>query len=905
MSIALDQAINYRSKYALTVDSKTLTPKKNKGYSRSRNMFSKVVNVFLVLSIMAIALFGTSGGNFQKAYAANVPTLFGVDICDMMNTNGAWFNQASTVYMGAIGTQPESGKITAYEKFGTAGTDWTVWRGPTEEGKGKEPFKTSAYNSENPYHANGMCMPMPEVLTASIGIGIFQVAKITVFISGLVYQTAFEGKDSAIVPMQEQIGKIITGDPGAHNGLKDSLFLDFLVPIIMLAALYLGYIGLVKRRSTEAMSSAVWMIGAAIVGLYLLINPMLIPNATNSVVKNVTGAIMTGITSSSTDKLGGVGGTASKPSTLCAVDAAGAPTEKNSNPQQRNITRTVQCSLWYSFIYVPWATGQYGVSPLSVNPADQKMLTQFSEKMKEPISLDASGSGHNIENPNWPIYQINAQVLPSGKTVLDRDKLWVAVPQAMLGEPGAGKGGVVNSSWKGDPSGGLIAKALFSLIAAFGSGLMIVTLGMSMIVFEIGLIILMLLAPLFLLVGVHPGFGRRIALKWLETIISLTMKRIILSVLLGVMITFYSIAIAIPESKLPWFGTIILIVAISIAGMKYKDTLTDMFGDINLGGGGPIKEPESKMGAATKGALAAGTGAVIGSVLAGRASSTASVVNSGKAGENSRRDGTGGAATQRAKGSETLENVEGMGGAGPSMDPAGSSDDSKSGPATSRAEPDFDSSDQDSGDSTGNEKTSGGATPLPKRSEARAAEAQKAGLAAAAEKRQALEERLNKKFAKTSSTARAGANFRTISGAMVKGAFMGASGGDVSFIAQTAQMNAGKSKANQRKGVNSNIKEAKMRQSEYTSAWDAYNSATSEEEKNAAAKKIKSTYGEMTGKERSYLKGVGKVNQQVDKAMGLPKKPASPASSTDRKVAPERRHVNPNHNGGLPRRPQP
>lgn len=920
MSIALDQAINYRSKYAITVDSKTLTPKKNKGYSRSRSIVSKVVNVFLVFSILAMAVFGFSGGNIQKAEAAN---LLDFDICDVMNTNGVWYNQAAPVYMGALGV-PKEGKITAYEKFGTAGTEWTVWRGPTKKGNGTDPYKNDTYADDNAYFANGDCIPESEVLTAGIANPIFSIAKIVVFFSGLVYQTAFDGKDSAIVPMQEQISKIITGDAG-QRGLKDSLYLDFLVPIIMLSALYIGWVGLVKRKSTDAMSAAGWMLGSAIVGLFLLINPMLIPNATNQVIKSVTGAIMTGITASSTEQLKTVGGTPGQPSTLCTVE--------ETEEQQRKITRIVQCSLWYSFIYVPWATGQYGVSPTSVDPSAQALLRQHNSQMEGGVSLDATGqgNGNDIQNVTWPIYQINSQVLTHG-SLEARDKFWVAIPKAMLGEPSAhpDEASVVNTAWKGDATGGLIAKSVFSLIASVGSGIMIISLGMSMIVFEIGLVILMLLSPLFLLIGVHPGFGRRIALSWLETIISLTLKRIILSVLLGVMITFYGIAIAIPESSLPWFGTIVLIIAISIAGFKYKDTVTDMFGKVNLGGNGPMQEPESNASGAVKGALAAGTGAVIGSVLAGRASSSASVIRPGsnKAGENARRDGTGGSATQRARGSQTLEQVEGLGGdVVPGL--GGGHDDVKSGPATSRAEASFGDVSENVGDAAGvpsvgtidkagNEVAeglagagSGGGTtdaPLPKRSEVRAQEQQKEALAVAAIKRQKLEERLNNKTAKTSTIAHVGSNFRTVSGAMVKGAFMGANGGDVSFIAMTAQAGVRDSKTSQRKKINNNVNEAKERQSDYSSAWDAYNSATTQAEKAEAEKKIQSTYKNMSAKEKSYLKGVGRVQQDVNKAMGLPTKPVQPAGpgqNNKKSVLPKKTYVNPNQTGSLPpRRPQ-
>lgn len=913
MSIALDQAINYKSKYEIKVDSKTLAPKKNKGYSKSRNVMRRAVTMLLVFSIMAMGFLGFSGA-IPKAQAADDP--FG--ICKTINKNGVWFNNSTAGYMGPMNV-PSEGKITAYEKYGMSGTVWTVWRGPIDSGSDSPPYETSVsnkYKSENPYFANGVCVPAPELLTAGTANTMFLFAKVTVFVSNLVYQVAFEGKDNAIGPLQEQISKIINPGDG-QRGLKDTLYLEFLIPVIMLAALYLGYVGLIKRRSSEALSSGIWMIGSAITGLWLLINPMTIPNATNAVINSVTSGIMTGITSSSADGLSKVGEVKDGPSALCAVDdqnVALSQTEKDKKVTQaeknqtHKITRLVQCSLWYSFVYVPWATGQYGISPTTADAGQMAILKQHSGLMASGVSLDAKGTGNDVQNVNWPLYQLDKQV---GNA--NQEAAWAQIPIAQLGEPGDGKGGTVNTAWKGDASGGLITKAFFSLIAAIGVGVMIISLGMSMIVFELGLVILMLLAPLFFLVGVHPGFGRRLALKWVETMLSLTLKRIVLSVLLGVMITFYSIAISIPESTLPWYGTLVLIVAISIAGLKYKDTVTDMFGNINLGGGGPIQEPDSKMGAMAKGAMAGVVGGVMGGTIAGRASSTASVIRSGKTGTDSSKNGSGGAATQRAKVSPALEGVEGNGFSGGT-----SAADASSSPAVSRVEPSFDDSSNANANTAGagvaGAGLAGGSNAGdPKRKDARIQEKQAAIASRSQAKRQKLEERLDGRVSKTSSTARRVGNFNTIAGAAFKGAVMGRSGADVTYIASSTQAAVLKKKMDAQKQGKKDVAVAGRRQTEYTQAWEEYNAATSDADKRKASEKIKATYGQMSSGEKKYLKGIGKLNEQtsgqMNKAAGLPKKPAQPASSagnSSNKVAPKRRHVDPTAGGGLPpRRPQP
>lgn len=905
MSIALDQAINYRSKYAMTVESKTLAPKKNTGYSRSRSMFRKAVNVLLVFSIMAMTFFGMAGGT-QKAEANPIGDMVAgsFDLCKMMDAHGVWFNGPTSPYMGPVGTLPEGKNITAYEKYGMAGTVWTVWRGPTKPDSldDGDPYK-KPYEEGNAYYANGVCIPSAEILSAGAANALFTVSKVTVFVSGLVYQTAYEGKDNVIDPMQKQIAIII--NPEGGGGLKDALYLEFLVPVVMLSALYLAHRGLIQRKSSEALSAGMWMLGSAVTGLFLLNNPMVIPYFANTAVNSVTEGIMTGTTSASSDGLQTVGTVEGGPSALCAITDETEP--------QRKISRTVQCSLWYSFIYVPWATGQYGVSPTSPKDADKALLRQYADRIKGEISLHESGSGNGINNVNWPLYQLDNQVNNGSG---NKDDKWVVIPEAMLGLPDNDEGkegaGVINTSWKGDAAGGLISKAFFSLIASIGAGIMIVSIGMSMIVFEIGLVILMLLAPLFLLIGVHPGFGRRIALKWIETIINLTLKRIVLSILLGVMITFYSIAIAIPEATMPWYGTLVLIVAISMAGMKYKDSLTDMFSNVDLGGGGGMKEPKSSISPIVAGAAAGVAGAVITGAVANRASSAAVI-----RGSNSKAAGVDGKsvspATARSKRGEEIastasEGFGDLGGAGGAIPAEASSSlpNPRSGPKVSSVlgESVSAGSAKEAVNEVGEGLAGAGASAAgpTSRKEALAEEQKQSALAAAATRRQELESRLNEKMAKTSKRAKAG----TLLKSAAVGAVKGATGASPSEIISSHQRNSRDMRLEQRRKLNDKVGSASNRQAEYASAWNEYHSASSDEEKAAANKKIENVYSQMTRTEKSYLKGVGKVNENVNHAMGLPRKPQAPQGQADRKaVAPERKFVNPNVSGGLPRRPQP
>lgn len=69
------------------------------------------------------------------------------------------------------------------------------------------------------------------------------------------------------------------------------------------------------------------------------------------------------------------------------------------------------------------------------------------------------------------------------------------------------------------------------------------------------------------------------------------MKRIVLSVLLSVMLVFYS-AVLSASASIDWLISMIMVIAVSIGGITYKDQLTTMFSRINFGGNGGLSEAD-------------------------------------------------------------------------------------------------------------------------------------------------------------------------------------------------------------------------------------------------------------------------------------------------------------------------
>lgn len=597
-------------------NTKTLSPRAQKLHRAKKNIFRKFVGVMMALVIVAF----TGLASLSAAPAAHAD-IIGDAMKDMFCSTG-YFNAepedrgigpdtANYLVTKDGKVQTPTGQavaITAYEKYGMAGMSWTVWTGPEEQGHLDGPGKfagrqivnlvggeknnagidkwadgTQPNDAPAFFNVNKDCgMPM-EVGTTAVANFMMNGTSWIVHIANMTFQAAYESSSSVIDKLNPVIEDII-------KGLKDALYLEFLTPIIMLGALWLGYKGLVKKQSTEMATGALWMVGAAIVGFALIANPMFISSVVNKTVSAVTEGTITSITTVSTASMAKNGSGAA--ANVCKVDDTGSSVTTpgtNDKPKtaSRNTVRMFQCNMWYSFMYTPWTIGQFGHPTSGAGYEKTDYINKDFGKLdsKTPKLTDFPQKisfGTNQIDSNWAIYMLDNRVNYPGSERVSQGRavVQVAAYELYRSDP--------NNIWKGENAGNRLTTATLSFVSALGAGIMIVIISMSMIVLELGLVILTLLSPLFLLIGVHPGFGRRIALGWLETIAGLAIKRIVLSMMLAIMIVFYSIILAASQT-MDWLTAMIMVIAVSIGGITYKDQILRMFNNINLGGNGGLE----------------------------------------------------------------------------------------------------------------------------------------------------------------------------------------------------------------------------------------------------------------------------------------------------------------------------
>lgn len=620
----------------------------------SKNISRKVVSAFMALMIASVALLGTIGMAAPASAGNFIEDGFKSAFCG----TGLFNYDLEQHILGPTTGDQNSPHPTPYEKYGTAGTTWTVWLGPERQqgldgngefggktivdfaggkgnnggidswgdGKADADKNTATHALPGFYNTKQTCAPMMEVGGTTVANLLLATTGEVVFITNTVYQVAYEAGSNILTSLAPTITKVVVA-------LKDAIYFEFLTVMIMLSALWMAWVGLVKKASVQMAQGAIWMIGSAVAAVALMTNPLWLPTQVNTVVSSVSEAGMNAVTTATTAK---------GQTNICAVNLDETPPTSGDsyvapkNTTTRNIIRQTQCTIWYSFLYTPWAIGQFGESPAAMSDPESAQKQSFNAAQgadgtvggNKPLTdpgVQKVKMGNTIVDDsaqNWALFHLDNKVLQPksnyGQQVnQQRALLNVASAQLHKDDP--------NLTYKGNGSSARIASASLTLIASIGAAIMIVIISMSMIVLDVGLVMLTLVSPVFFLAGVHPGFGRKVALGWLETIAGLAIKRIVLSLILSVMLVFYATVLA-DNANMPWIVSMILIIAVSIGGITYKDQIVGMFNKISFGGNGGMKMNESgagnlgnvanKMGGLATGLIGGAVGGTVGKAAA-------------------------------------------------------------------------------------------------------------------------------------------------------------------------------------------------------------------------------------------------------------------------------------------------
>jgi hypothetical protein len=134
--------------------------------------------------------------------------------------------------------------------------------------------------------------------------------------------------------------------------------------------------------------------------------------------------------------------------------------------------------------------------------------------------------------------------------------------------------------WSGGKADNRFNVAVLALIGSTSIALIIIFVSFAYLTLQIGTIMFALMAPVAFLLGLIPGFGVRVFLRWLELLLGTFIKRIVLGLFVGLLVALYNVVLTI---AMPWLMKLILVCTIAMFGLIYRKRFTDAFA-LNLSG---------------------------------------------------------------------------------------------------------------------------------------------------------------------------------------------------------------------------------------------------------------------------------------------------------------------------------
>lgn len=413
------------------------------------------------------------------------------------------------------------------------------------------------------------------------------IVSVALELYGASYGTSISQEGSVLYPIGQAINGLIN-NPG---GLRDTLFVPFIIPLILIGAIWVAWIGIVKRAATAALQSTVWMVAAIAAGTVFLAQPTLI-----------SGAIDYGVASIQTT-INGVVLSGGKANDMCELGGTGDP---------QKVVREIKCSIWYSTVYAPWVSGQFGSSVNSASSADparngDPVMTNDPRGFLNSSYIEY-GWQRTVKSTTWPQLMVDRQATNQSLDIAE-----VAFAQL------SGQGMPVNNVWAGGTMNQISASILMGF-GAIASTIVLFVYGFMLLIYQFMMIVAVLLSPLFFLFGIIPNWGRRVLMRYAELLVSVGVKRIITSLLLAIYFLFYQMI----TSTGSLFLQIILVLALAIFALVARGRFVNLFTQgINFGGNKSIGLPGAKAAGVAAGIggglLATGAGGIIAGVLTGRA----------------------------------------------------------------------------------------------------------------------------------------------------------------------------------------------------------------------------------------------------------------------------------------------
>ncbi|KAB2354970.1 type IV secretion system protein, partial [Actinomadura montaniterrae] len=361
---------------------------------------------------------------------------------------------------------------------------------------------------------------------------------------------------------------------GVISGMGKTFNARYWSWVVILGAMWLAWWGLVRRRASKVTEGVVWMVAAMVALIWLIARPADFTTLGTKVSSATSAAFNAALPQS--DTKGG----------RCIPPPDGKPdpmASANLDATTRNAN-----GLWVALVCKPWLQGEFGTTD-----PNAKIVKENADKLLSSQAVDLPES-YGTEKPD--LGQKADDYKSVAKTIKDD-------------YPGT------YSLFQGKSWQNRLAVAFGGLFAALVAGLLIMVIAIALIVVKIAFLLLLVAGPIFLGIGIHPGIGRVIAVRWLELLLSMLLKQAALIGVLALLLWAYGLILG---ETLPWGLQILLIALVTFAAFIYRKPFQHLFSAVGYSAVGSREKSEAHLDKSVAEARK-NTAAVAGAVVPGAA----------------------------------------------------------------------------------------------------------------------------------------------------------------------------------------------------------------------------------------------------------------------------------------------
>jgi hypothetical protein len=390
---------------------------------------------------------------------------------------------------------------------------------------------------------NLQCSDMTSLIGNNVAGMVFDAAKAVDRVTITVYQSA--AGNGILSWLANVVNRLITS-------LGNAIYFPYLVPVVLLGVMWLAWHGLIRKRATRTIEGTVWMIIACVAAIWLIGRPGDFTGLGQGVSNGVTQVL--NVAFSKLPSPGGGGG--------CVPLQRGDPQSPGGSytfTQGNGLVDQNADELWSVLVCKPWLDGEFGTTQFSTTKNGQTPVNKYGRELL------------------WA-QAIAANETPSANLIKAKQATYQGIANSIqTNDPG------IYPLFQGDQWTSRLEIGFAALFAALVAGVLVLLIAVTLIILKLGFLLLLIAGPFFLIIGTHPGFGRVVAMRWVEMIIGVLLKQVAVAIVLSVLLYAYSLIMGTSDTSLPWALKILMIALVTIAVFIYRKPFQHLFSAVGYG----------------------------------------------------------------------------------------------------------------------------------------------------------------------------------------------------------------------------------------------------------------------------------------------------------------------------------